>query len=224
DDHQVHVDSMLILPIHIGDLLNQPIYSAELNISYDPAVLQAQSVSTVGTVCENWGAPAVNLSQSGVITMALAGATALSDSGIFCNVFFDVVGVSGDSCRIRVDDCVLNEGEPAVSTQDGTVRLFGQTDVGSGPSGIPQSFALHQNYPNPFNPETIISYDVPQSIRVQLTVYNTQGREVCIMVDEIKSAGIHQSVFDGKYLSSGVYICRFQAGKKVFIKKMLLLK
>jgi len=41
---------------------------------------------------------------------------------------------------------------------------------------LPREFALHQNYPNPFNPETWISFDLPKSVDVSVTIYNTLGQ------------------------------------------------
>ena len=50
-------------------------------------------------------------------------------------------------------------------------------------------FSLYQNYPNPFNPSTVISYTIPSSGLVNLIVYNTLGKEVVTLVNEIQSSG-----------------------------------
>jgi len=41
---------------------------------------------------------------------------------------------------------------------------------------------------------------------VSLKVYNPLGKEVAILVNEIKPAGIYEVTFDGSNLGSGVYI------------------
>jgi hypothetical protein len=50
------------------------------------------------------------------------------------------------------------------------------------------------------------------------------GREVRTLVDAEVGAGTHTVVFDGKNLSSGVYIYRLQAGNIVKERQMQLLK
>ena len=42
-------------------------------------------------------------------------------------------------------------------------------------SNIPKEITLYQNYPNPFNNSTNISYSIPQTSEVKLSVYNTKG-------------------------------------------------
>ncbi|MGE5401026.1 MAG: S8 family serine peptidase, partial [Ignavibacteriales bacterium] len=89
---------------------------------------------------------------------------------------------------------------------------------------LPEYPVLHSNYPNPFNPSTMISYDLPQQAYVDLKVYDMLGREVETLVDKQQNAGHHRVKFEGKSLSSGVYICRLRAGSVVRTIRMLLLK
>ncbi len=85
-------------------------------------------------------------------------------------------------------------------------------------------FALQQNYPNPFNPSTVISYQLPIDSKVQLKVYDILGTEVITLVNEIKSAGKYDVVFDAGKLSSGTYFYTIIADGFVQTKKMLLVK
>jgi len=50
------------------------------------------------------------------------------------------------------------------------------------------------------------------------------GREICVLVNERRDAGVHDVKFDGWNLSSGVYVYRLQAGDFVSAKRMLVLK
>lgn len=86
------------------------------------------------------------------------------------------------------------------------------------------SFSLAQNYPNPFNPTTVISYLLPTAQRVRLTVYNTLGKNVAVLADEMQDAGKHSTYFSGQGLPSGVYFYTLQVGNLVLTKKMMLLK
>jgi hypothetical protein len=66
-------------------------------------------------------------------------------------------------------------------------------------------------YPNPFNPTTMIRYGLPQRAVVSLRVFDALGREVRVLVDEERSAGVHEVRFDAVGLASGMYIYRLQA-------------
>ncbi|MFH1195760.1 MAG: T9SS type A sorting domain-containing protein [bacterium] len=88
----------------------------------------------------------------------------------------------------------------------------------------PDQFQLMQNYPNPFNPTTIIKYQVMSSEKVNIKVYDMLGREVAILVDEVKEAGTYQVEFNANELSSGVYFYQMRAGSFYDIKKCLVLK
>jgi hypothetical protein len=83
---------------------------------------------------------------------------------------------------------------------------------------------LQQNYPNPFNPSTTITYELPGTSEVRLSVYDILGREVTVLVNEKRDAGIHEVKFDGTHLASGVYIYRLTVGEFVQSKKLTILK
>jgi len=89
---------------------------------------------------------------------------------------------------------------------------------------LPKTIILNQNYPNPFNPSTNISFSVPHSEFVNLSIYDILGRKVSELVNQNLNAGTHNYDFDASYLSSGVYVYKLIVGVKTVTKKMLLLK
>jgi hypothetical protein len=95
---------------------------------------------------------------------------------------------------------------------------------------IPQEFSLFQNYPNPFNPTTTIKFSIPGNKRaeniqsVQLKVFDLLGKEVETLVNENKTPGEYQVIFDASKLASGTYIYTLRIGNNLLSKKMLLLK
>jgi photosystem II stability/assembly factor-like uncharacterized protein len=105
------------------------------------------------------------------------------------------------------------------------VKLNGiPVGVSSNNNEVPNSYILSQNYPNPFNPQTTISFNIPSSGITSLAVYDIMGREVTVLVNEMKTAGRYSVTFDGTNLSSGVYFYKLTSGTFVESKKMLLIK
>jgi len=89
---------------------------------------------------------------------------------------------------------------------------------------IASDFDLLGNYPNPFNPSTTLSFALPEAARMNLSVYDVSGRLVATLVDGWRDAGIHEVIFDGSNLASGIYIYRMNAGDFTANGKMVLIK
>ncbi|MDH3216795.1 MAG: M6 family metalloprotease domain-containing protein [Candidatus Krumholzibacteria bacterium] len=88
---------------------------------------------------------------------------------------------------------------------------------------------LLQNDPNPFNPSTRIRFLLPNRTRAGLSIYDTSGRRVVTLIDEVLGAGANEVYWDGTNatgakVASGVYYYRLQAENRVLTKKLLLLK
>jgi hypothetical protein len=66
------------------------------------------------------------------------------------------------------------------------------------------------NYPNPFRTETTISYNLPESGRVSLVVYNNVGQVVANLVNEVQDAGSQTVVLNSADLggNDGMFIYR----------------
>ena len=88
----------------------------------------------------------------------------------------------------------------------------------------PEFHVLCQNYPNPFNPSTTIRYGLLSRSQVIVTVFNTLGQNVSILMNGEQEAGYHEVRFDGSNLPSGVYFYRMQAGSHTETKKLLLVR
>jgi photosystem II stability/assembly factor-like uncharacterized protein len=109
------------------------------------------------------------------------------------------------------------------------------TDAQDMEAGIPTRFALSQNYPNPFNPTTTISFALPTSSYVRITICNIIGQEVATVVEGVREPGVYSQQWYGRdrygnHVATGVYFYRIEA-KPVdrgtpftSMKKMLLIK
>ncbi|MCK4559340.1 MAG: right-handed parallel beta-helix repeat-containing protein [Calditrichia bacterium] len=95
---------------------------------------------------------------------------------------------------------------------------------------VPLAFSLSQNYPNPFNPTTSISFVLPKMAYVTLEIYNLLGQSVRTLGEDVKEAGSHSVLWDGRDatgrdVASGLYLyCLEVEGQYVQIRKMVLLR
>jgi hypothetical protein len=76
-------------------------------------------------------------------------------------------------------------------------------------------------YPNPFNQSTTLTYSLNNASNVVLTVYNSFGKEVSVLINSKQTEGIHNIVFDGSNLSAGVYYCVLKTDNKIITKKII---
>jgi hypothetical protein len=88
----------------------------------------------------------------------------------------------------------------------------------------PAQFILEQNYPNPFNASTRISYSLPKSCDVTLTVYSITGQEVAVLAAGYHNAGIYEVEWDASGMASGIYFYHLNAGSVSMTKRMLFLE
>ena len=118
------------------------------------------------------------------------------------------------------------DGEVYFGSFDGNIYTFESEPTVSSEQDKdqPENVTLNQNYPNPFNPTTQISFELPQATNVDLRVYDMLGREVAVLENGRKPAGLHEVSFDGSAMTSGIYIYKLTAGAVSITRKMTLLK
>ena len=78
--------------------------------------------------------------------------------------------------------------------------------------------------PNPFNPVTQIEFGLTVAGHVRLEVYDTRGRRVATILNEMRRAGDHAVTWQPVGLSSGVYYARMVHPDGVQTQRLLLLK
>lgn len=103
------------------------------------------------------------------------------------------------------------------------------TDIESDDDILPAVFGLKQNYPNPFNSRTVISFTLDRPEIISLDIYDLLGKLVRSYRADMKSAGLHSIIWDGRDfagqpVSSGVFFYRLKAGEKSESRRMMLIK
>ncbi len=149
-----------------------------------------------------------------------------SGEGVFVLANSDTTWRNAGLSNLPANCFVLKDGNLYAGTSNGVWETpWSQVLTGTHQSPVmPSGFSLSQNYPNPFNPTTTIRFAVPSSGLVSLNVYDVLGRLVRTLVNERKSSGTYEVMFDASGLSSGVYFYRITAGSYSQAKKLLLMK
>ncbi|MBE2226094.1 MAG: T9SS type A sorting domain-containing protein [Ignavibacteria bacterium] len=119
-----------------------------------------------------------------------------------------------DMILLKYTECNDNEKD---NLNDTSLRL-NKSNI------IPATFDLFQNYPNPFNPSTIIQFDIPSNEMVNISVYNSLGQIVAVLVNENITAGTYKIDFDASSLPNGIYLYTLNAGNFSKTLKMVLIK
>jgi hypothetical protein len=98
----------------------------------------------------------------------------------------------------------------------------------------PKTYQIINNYPNPFNNSTVIAYDVAETARISLAIYNVQGQLVRHLINEMQEPNTYHLVWDGmdddgQMAVNGIYFCRMRISnpdKEFYLPthKLVLLK
>jgi hypothetical protein len=89
---------------------------------------------------------------------------------------------------------------------------------------LPTEVSLGNAYPNPFNPVTMLSYDVPSDMVVNMGIYDVRGRLVDELVNDMREQGRYEVTWNADQHSSGVYMIKMTAGGAVKVQKIMLVK
>ena len=111
-----------------------------------------------------------------------------------------------------------------IRSQSQPIALQTESENETALTTVPQKFSLAQNQPNPFNPITTINYSLAKDSHVKITVYNTLGQEVAVLMEGYQSKGFHSVTWNAQQQPGGVYIYRldadgFTASNKMFLQK-----
>ncbi len=140
-------------------------------------------------------------------------------------------GFADSSYQLSEQSPAINAGDPAYPADpDGTRADIGAfyahqvTALAAGQQTRTRGFILGQNYPNPFNPTTVIRFLLKKRTRVSLSIYNTAGQKISVLVNGNLNPGNHTYNWDASHLSSGIYYYRLEGNGINQSRKMVLLR
>ncbi|PJA97772.1 MAG: hypothetical protein CO128_10780 [Ignavibacteriales bacterium CG_4_9_14_3_um_filter_30_11] len=188
-----------------------------------PSILNAYQIGT-WTVTTQGGVPPYSYAWSYYIPCG-AGVPAAP-----CGYWNPVGQTSNQLSRYDTKDFILkcvitdNDDQQTAVTQNVIVGSLPKIVDKNNKSNLPTDFVVYPNYPNPFNPSTVISFAIPKSEHVVITIFNPLGQLIKEIVNRIYSPGIHKVEFNASELPSGIYYYIIKTGSNLDVKQMILLK
>jgi trimeric autotransporter adhesin len=92
------------------------------------------------------------------------------------------------------------------------------------PGVIENDLSLGQNYPNPFSQVSSFRFQVSKISQVTLKVMDLTGKELAVIINEVKSPGSYTVQWDAARIPAGVYFYQLQANGVIETKKMVICK
>jgi hypothetical protein len=155
----------------------------------------------------------------------------VSASSDFSSLVIDTSNIVGSSFGIR--DLVSNmqyywriKATNAAGTGSYTniwsFTTAGPTSLEQLSSNISNASTLYQNYPNPFSQFTTIEFSLSKGSPVKLTIFDSQGAEVEVLVNQYLPTGYYCTKWNPHDNAGGVYFCHLQTSGFIGTKKLLL--
>ena len=117
-------------------------------------------------------------------------------------------------------DLAYHHGWLYAARGNGLWKMAGTTPVQEiPPASGPETY---QNYPNPFSATTVIPFLLPESGKVEITLFNASGTPVRTVWSGMLSAGKHEIEMDGGDLPAGMYFYRVATGQGTGSRSLMI--
>lgn len=101
------------------------------------------------------------------------------------------------------------DGTTSTWTPASSFQTAAMTSTAAGPQEtVPAETRLLPNYPNPASSSTRIPFELAESGRVEITVYDVLGRRIANLASNVYTSGKQEIDWDVSSLPSGTYFCR----------------
>ncbi len=230
-------------PMEVGEALRRTAdRSTNPNNNYGWGLIDAEkAVFYYGPVCRNFSSYWSESEQANLLEVEILSLNDLDPDSVYFSyaltdsTFGRISGIAAgnDTFRFRLPSTLqLNNlafyietreagGETHTNPFGAPERLYSFDASGGSviinPGDQPGEFTLYQNYPNPFNSSTTISFDLPGTLPVKLTIYSVRGRRIATLIDRELGAGKNTIRWNGTddsgaEVGPGVYFYLVKAG------------
>jgi hypothetical protein len=182
------------LPIRIADA--SVIGAVTIDLGYNPALIEVVDVVTMDGMVSNVSNGNVKIAWANVNPMVLA------ENGVVFTLKVKALGeVSATEPQFTIGLISEFADASAKVIEPVTLKASGIT---TGPA--PADYFLSANRPNPFSELTTITYTLPETGKVRLSVLDMLGQEIAVIVESTQTAGTYDVEFRPAGLATGVYL------------------
>ncbi|MFQ5876405.1 MAG: cohesin domain-containing protein [Acidobacteriota bacterium] len=120
--------SSIVVPVSLTDITGQGVFSVDLTVRYNRAVLQIPTTPApnggvaLGSLASGCTLT-TNLNTPGEAVISVFCSSAMSGSGSLVEITFNVIGAAGTGSPLDIVTAALNEGTPGVCVDDGSVSI-----------------------------------------------------------------------------------------------------
>lgn len=133
----------------------------------------------------------------------------------------DLAGFENNGIEVYLPDCTgfeedCNEFHGILSEDD---------PLSNNQNELPNNFNISSIYPNPFNPSVNITFSLSALEQVNITIYDSIGREIATLFDGIKERGTHELIWTPEVsIASGNYIIIMETPNDMHTSKVTYVK
>ena len=115
------------------------------------------------------------------------------------------------------------QGNRASAQGDTALAIVTSVGVGDGPA---LALSLGAIVPNPTRGAARVSFTLPQPSKVRMSLVDVQGREVEVLMDDVRPAGRHDVAWNGRIggatAPAGIYFLRFESEGKRYMRRVVV--
>lgn len=200
------------------------VYSYRLELEFPSSALRATGYEANSTL-SNGMFVAFNNSTPGLVIISAAGTTEMKgNTQLLIRINVNQLASTSALVPINIRAFVIDNGNPKPDLSNAQWNPQITVPLESDRSLLPEQYSLGSAYPNPFNPSTVIPFELRSSGEVFMTVVDSVGRTVDVLIQGRMTAGRHEIQWNAGSLPSGVYVIRMDAGGEVHTQKVTLVK
>jgi len=196
-----------LLVYHVdGDYINAHFNNNDINVSSHQGLYSvcASATSNPSDLVNSFG----DINSGGCSFPGLFGKTSLGD-----NTTPSMKSWAAANTNKPITNIVENTTNKTVS-----FTVTASTGVNDDEAAL---YKLGQNYPNPFDNSTNIDFTLVNPSKIKLTVFNSLGQVVDVIVDEFLFAGNYSYTWSPKNVASGIYFYQLNVDGNKEVKRMV---
>jgi hypothetical protein len=200
------------------------VYSYRLELEFPSSAMRATGYESNGTLTTGMFV-AFNNNTPGLVIISAAGTTEMQgNTQLLVRINVNQLASTSNLVPIAIRKFEIDNGSPKPDLTNAQWNPQITVPLESDRSLLPEKYSIGDAYPNPFNPSTVIPFELRSSGDVFLTVLDSIGRTVDVLIQGRVVAGRHEVQWNAGHLPSGMYMIRLNAGGEVHTSKVTLIK